>query len=543
MKKYLFVLMSAMLLAMVGMTSCNSKDIPAYDDSEPAESLYGEWWLVGWNDGGTWFEVDTNYVSHHHLSIEFREDGFVMAWSMVNEICVGQLTLNGNEMIWDTTWRGSEMVLGSLMENLFFEDHIYDIKSYQIKGKQMKLYYTDEDYFMFTKDYDDSEEYAYAWKNGPTGPYIGEVTSINDGEVIVKIVNSPEHVIEYTRSRPPSDSYHNCHFAASDLPGLSFEVGDMIPFRIAMFKRQKENSREYLCVVEPCKDVQHVTDRTGTMFMDRRMGWMIIDDEKNEKQCSINYFPLKALSEEFLADGQSVIFSGDLYPTWKLPSEGGNYYNNNYYLDIEAIKLVSPPGPIVAIDETTFPDAVFRDQLARNYKWANDGLLTQKEVEGVTSIDVSWSRVTSLKGIEFFPYLASLKAPSCELKEVDVSKNTELVYLDLGRNQLKSIDLSNNTKLEEVHLERNSLTSLNLTGLKILKNVYCYQNRINGEAMDELIASLSSECPDSFCVINARYASERNVITKSQVAAATAKGWKVIDWHSGNPQEYIGSDE
>lgn len=534
--------MAVMLVTLAGMIACNSDDIPVYDNSEPAESLYGEWWLVGWNEEGTWFEVDTNYVSHQCLSIEFKEDGYVQAWSMVNEITVGNLTLNGNEMIWDTTWRGSTLVLLSLKENLFFEDHIYDIKSYQISGKQLRLYYTDEDYFVFTKDYDDSEEYVYAWKNGPTGPYIGEVTAINDGEVMVKIVNSPAETSYYTRSWPPSDNYDNCHFAASDLPDLSFEVGDMIAFRISKYRRQKENRREYLCVVEPCRGVQHVTNRTGTMFKDRWRGWMIIDDEKNEKQHGIYYYPLKTLPEEFLADGQSVIFSGGLYSTPRLPSED-SYYSDSYYIDINAIELASPPGFIVAIDETTFPDAGFRQLMKRNYKWANDDLLTQKEIEEVTSLDTSWSRVTSLKGIEFFSYLTNLKAPDSGLIEVDVSKNTELVYLDLGRNQLKSIDLSKNTKLEEVHLERNLLTSLDLTGLKKLTDVYCYQNRIYGEAMDALIASLSSECPDTFCVINAGYASERNIITKSQVTAVKAKGWKVIDWHLENPQDYLGRDD
>lgn len=537
-----FIGMAVMLLTLTGMIACSIDDMPVYDNSDPTESLYGEWRLVGWTEDGTWFEVDTNYVSHHHLSIEFRENGSVWAWSMVNEITVGQLILNGNEMNWDTTSRGSEMVLLGYKENLFFESHIYDIKSYQISGKQLKLYFTDEDYFVFTKDYDDSEEYSYAWKNGPTDPYIGEVTAIDDGEVIVKIVNSPAKTLYYTRSWPPSSSYHNCHFATSDLPDLSFEIGDMIAFRISKFRRQKGNEKEYLCVVEPCKDVQHVTDRTGTMFKDRLRGWMIIDDEKNEKDCGIYYYPLKALPEEYLVDGLSVVFSGGLYSTPRLPSEASSY-SDCYYLDIDAIELASPPGSIVVIDETTFPDAGLRDWLARNCKWANDNLLTQKEIEGVTSLDISSSSVSSLKGIEFFFNLISLKASNCGLKDVDVSKNTELVYMDLDRNQLKSIDLSKNTKLEKVHLERNLLTSIDLTGLKKLVNVYCYQNQIYSESMDALIASLSSECPDTFCVINARYASERNVITKSQVATAMSKGWKVIDWHYGNPQKYDGSDE
>ena len=139
-------------------TSGLSKTIvPSQDTID--ESLYGEWRLVGWTESGTWFEIDTNYVHHQHMSIEIKdkEEGYTMAYSMVNEIFIGLLTLNGNEMIFSGEYKGgSTKVLWSQKENLFFEDHICDIKFYQLEGKQLKLYYTDDDYFVFTKDFDDS---------------------------------------------------------------------------------------------------------------------------------------------------------------------------------------------------------------------------------------------------------------------------------------------------------------------------------------------------------------------------------------------------
>lgn len=88
---------------------------------------------------------------------------------------------------------------------------------------------------------------------------------------------------------------------------------------------------------ESCKGSEHVTERTGRMFKDKRMGWMIIDDDKNEKQHGIYYYPLKALPEEYLTDGQPVVFSGELYPTWRSPWED-NDHSDNYYLDIDAIR-------------------------------------------------------------------------------------------------------------------------------------------------------------------------------------------------------------
>ncbi len=123
------------------------------------DGLYGEWWLVGWNDGGITYKVNTSYVSKRHLTIEIPKEGYVKAYSMVNEIFVGLLTLSGNEMIFDGEMRGAmtEVYCG-VMENVFFESHICDIKSYQLDGENLRLYYTDNDYFVFTKDFDDSEE-------------------------------------------------------------------------------------------------------------------------------------------------------------------------------------------------------------------------------------------------------------------------------------------------------------------------------------------------------------------------------------------------
>ena len=66
--------------------------------------------------------------------------------------------------------------------------------------------------------------------------------------------------------------------------------------------------------------------------------------------------------------------------------------------------------------------------------------------------------------------------------------------------------------------------------------------------MDKLIASLSSETPTlssgskSLCVINTSDSKEGNVVTKSQVAAIQAKGWKVYQWNKGQLSTYLGSE-
>ncbi len=338
MKKLQFLLMALCLNVLAMQTQ--EKQVYAIDDPDtnPTESLYGEWWLVGWNDKGIWLKVDTNYVSHQHLSVELKENDYVMAYSMVNEIFVGLLTLNGNEMIFDGEMRGfSTKVYGDVMENLFFEDHICDIKSYQIEGDLLRLYYTNDDYFLFTKDYDNSEEHYNEWKNGPVDPYIGEVIAVNDEEVEVKIIHSPSYVIFYSRTVPPMGNQEVCRFAASELADQPLEIGDKVTFRIVQFKRMKVEEREtYQLKVEPCKGSGHITQRTGVMHNDKRMGWMIIDDEVNERQGGVYYYPL-TLDENLLTEGLPVIFSGELYPTEMMPWDNKGL-SDCYYLGIDAIE-------------------------------------------------------------------------------------------------------------------------------------------------------------------------------------------------------------
>ena len=122
----------------------------------------------------------------------------MMAYSMVNEIFVGQLTLHGNEMIFDGEARHlMTEVYCDITENLFFEDHICDIKFYQLDGNLLRLYYTDNDYFVFTSVINDSEGqtedyYRPFLEDGKVWKYFFyneintfEVSRVVDGDTII----------------------------------------------------------------------------------------------------------------------------------------------------------------------------------------------------------------------------------------------------------------------------------------------------------------------------------------------------------------------
>ena len=194
-----------------------------------------------------------------------------------------------------------------------------------------------------------------------------------------------------------------------------------------------------------------------------------------------------------------------------LPSGGGNLYvygnddaegNEMTTLQVAAAKekgwqvkmwdgssFVDYAGaPVIAIDETTFPNTIFRNWIL-SQDYGNDGYLTEKEIASVGMIEVDNKSIDDLTGIELF---------------------TALKTLECDNNQLTALDLSNNKKLEEL---------------------LCYGNKIHGEGMETLVNSLHQG--GGTLNVYTTETTDGNKITTEQVAAANAKGWKVYLWDNG----------
>ena len=106
----------------------------------------------------------------------------------------------------------------------------------------------------------------------------------------------------------------------------------------------------------------------------------------------------------------------------------------------EALNVRSFDSPI-KIDESSFPDASFRNFVATNIDADDDGYLTPKERDSVTDLEtlsLANLGVSDVEGVESFPYLEKLDLRGNSLDEVDVSKNTKLKTLDLRGNKHSS---------------------------------------------------------------------------------------------------------
>lgn len=178
----------------------------------------------------------------------------------------------------------------------------------------------------------------------------------------------------------------------------------------------------------------------------------------------------------------------------------------------------------VSIDETNFPDKLFREYV-KAFDTNEDGELSQEECDGVLSIDVSGnssetSPLSNVEGIAFFPFLKYLDCSYTNLTDLDVSrnpalevlfckntgitelevdKNTGLKSLDCGNTGIEVLDVTNNPALEKLTVLGTAINTLDVsrnpklgrlscgkTGLKALdvsKNpdldtLYCYSTEI-----------------------------------------------------------------
>jgi len=152
----------------------------------------------------------------------------------------------------------------------------------------------------------------------------------------------------------------------------------------------------------------------------------------------------------------------------------------------------------IQIDETNFPDKVFREYVSKEIDKDRNKVLDKGEIEATDSIYIYSPEITSLKGIEYFSNLTQLECDGVDmtnltdergvLTELDVSKNTNLKILVCYGNQLTSLDVSQNLKLEWLECCFNQIASLDLSKNTKLQHLDCQSNKITSLKL--------AECPN-----------------------------------------------
>ncbi len=133
----------------------------------------------------------------------------------------------------------------------------------------------------------------------------------------------------------------------------------------------------------------------------------------------------------------------------------------------------------LSINDINFPDANFRAIVGGStIDTTDDDVLSDSEIQAVTSLDVSGETISDLTGIEHFTALTILNCFSNQLPSLDVSKNTALTRLECYANQLTSLDVSNNTALTILYCYSNQLTGLDVSKNTALTRLDCYTNSL-----------------------------------------------------------------
>ncbi|WP_343588678.1 T9SS type A sorting domain-containing protein [Flavobacterium sp.] len=138
--------------------------------------------------------------------------------------------------------------------------------------------------------------------------------------------------------------------------------------------------------------------------------------------------------------------------------------------------------------QTLIPDLAFeRILIAKGLDTdGENGKVRTLNISNLSSLSLNDSnnKISDLTGIQDFRSLTSLEANDNNITTVDLSKNTELIVLNLDRNKLTSIDLSNNTRLWYVTTRDNQLTTLDVS-----RNLELESLNINGNQLTALNVS------------------------------------------------------
>ena len=117
----------------------------------------------------------------------------------------------------------------------------------------------------------------------------------------------------------------------------------------------------------------------------------------------------------------------------------------------------------VEINSTNFQDTDFQNYVKQYDKDGNDSLSLEERNKVITIELPDDSYCPTMKGIEYFPELVTLKCPEAHVRSLDVSKNLKLETLWCYWNNLEQLDVSKNKALKDLRCGDNYLTTLNVS--------------------------------------------------------------------------------
>lgn len=151
----------------------------------------------------------------------------------------------------------------------------------------------------------------------------------------------------------------------------------------------------------------------------------------------------------------------------------------------------------VPIDSNNFPDDAFRE-LVGKYDMDEDAFLNASEIESITELDMLWTKVNSVQGIEWFHNLKSLNCSYKQIKQLDLSCFPYLRALDCSFNELTDLDIQSCASLEELYCRGNKLQTLQVSNCPGLRILDCQDNLLTTLDVSECVSLTELNCSGNF---------------------------------------------
>ncbi|WP_109301670.1 immunoglobulin-like domain-containing protein [Aquimarina sp. AU474] len=110
---------------------------------------------------------------------------------------------------------------------------------------------------------------------------------------------------------------------------------------------------------------------------------------------------------------------------------------------------------------------------------ANDNKVYTSRIASVTDLDISRLTISDATGIEGFAALQNFICFENSLMSIDLSQNSVIQTINLGRNNLQSLDISGNLMLTSLSCSRNEIESLDVSQNTVLTTLNCSNNQLN----------------------------------------------------------------
>lgn len=179
-----------------------------------------------------------------------------------------------------------------------------------------------------------------------------------------------------------------------------------------------------------------------------------------------------------------------------------------------------------------FPDPNFREYVLANFDTDGNGIISKEEALSVTNINVTYYKIATLDGVQYFTNLEYLDCSDNQLVDIDMSHNTKLITLLCDRNKLTSLDVSGHIALKELSCSDNKLISLNISGCTRLEDLstFSYNSTtltwldVSGTALKKLNDFSGTGTKLTFLGVKGCHALERLVCTFQDLTSLDLSG-------------------